>query len=264
MIDLQDEEPTMVERMLLYLYVLDYNTGPSTSLQPDTVPQVDKNVLNAELRTHVTMYAMADRYDIPSLSVVAKAKLAARVREIWPIPGLPEIANEVFTSVPACDRGLKDIVLQICVSHATEIVNQLTSKHPANDRAHNSAGSSEEESEELCWSNVLTNNGDLTIDMLTHVVKESDAELNGLREAHEDTVGQLQKAENRLEAERERYEDLMHDFVEYKTMIKCAVKTKLCSCNGGYRIYMMKGTSFPSCIKPPLRLTCVTCRARSA
>ncbi len=266
MIDLQDEEPTMVERMLLYLYVLDYNTGSAVGLQSDIVPQITRNEeeLNTELKTHVTMYAMADKFDIPSLGIVAKSKFATQVRELWPIPGLPEIANEVFTSVPACDRGLKNTVLKICVNHATEIVSQLTSKHPTNDRAHNSAASTGEDLAKLSWSNVLTNNGDLTMDMLTHTVKESDAELSGLREAHEDTVGQLQKAETRVEAERERYEDLMHDFVEYKTTVKCAVKTKLCSCNSGYRIYMTKGTAFPSRIKPRLRLACVTCRARSA
>lgn len=100
------------------------------------------------------------------------------------------------------------------------------------------------------------------MNMLTHVVEESHAKLNELRETYENTVGQLQKIENRLEIERERYEDLMHDIVKYKIMVKCAVKTKLCSCNDGYRIYMTKGTSFPSCIKSRLRLNCVTCRAR--
>lgn len=145
-IDLQEEEPEMVERMLIYLYVLDYNTAPATSLQPDTVFQVDRNdkELKAQLITHVAMYAMADRYDIPSLSVAAKAKFAAQIGGLWPIPGLSEIANEVFTTVPACDRGLKEIILKICVSHATELVNQLTCKHPTSDGAHNSAASVEE------------------------------------------------------------------------------------------------------------------------
>jgi len=50
-----------------YIYTLDYNTGAAINLQPDTIPQVAlrEKELNAELKTHVTMYAMVDNHDTP-------------------------------------------------------------------------------------------------------------------------------------------------------------------------------------------------------
>lgn len=74
----------MVERMLLYLYVLDYNSGSINTLRPDAIPQVvrDEEELNTELKTHVTMYAMTDRYDIPSLSIVTKTKFKIQIRDL--------------------------------------------------------------------------------------------------------------------------------------------------------------------------------------
>ena len=238
----------MVERMLLYLYASDYSTASTTCLQSNTIlPDLHgEEELNAVLATHVRMYAMADKYIIPSLSVVAKSKFAARVQEMWPISGLPGIANEVFTSVSSCDRELKDIILKICVSHATEIVSQLTSKHPTNNHAHNSADSIEEGLKESTWSSVLGSNGELATEILTHVVQSTDEELGGLREMHEDTVGAMQKLQDETEVEKKRYADLLEEFADYRShvnhMMDSSVKGRPCNCNGGFKFRFTQGT----------------------
>lgn len=48
------------------MFILEYDTRSAICLQPATVPQVAYNEKepNAELKTHVTVCAMADKYDI--------------------------------------------------------------------------------------------------------------------------------------------------------------------------------------------------------
>ncbi len=73
---MQCSEPT--SPLYIYIYISWITTpdrppatGLQPSLQPASVPRVarDEKELNAELKTHVTMYATADRYDI-SLSAI--------------------------------------------------------------------------------------------------------------------------------------------------------------------------------------------------
>ena len=102
----------MVERMLLYLYTLDYSLGPLTTGidgQINTFEALDRK---ASLLVHVTMYALGDQILIPSLKEKARNRFYELLQNIWPVPGLPEIAQEIFTSTPPSDRGLSTWSLQ--------------------------------------------------------------------------------------------------------------------------------------------------------
>lgn len=70
--------------------------------------------LNAEVGTHITMYAMADRYDIHTLAVAAKSKECRLSPDFL-------ISRKRYSLVHQLRRGLKDIVLKLCINHATEI-----------------------------------------------------------------------------------------------------------------------------------------------
>ena len=187
MITLHDDHPSTVERMLLYLYVLDYDTGSTTEVGFQATASEDyvEKERNVALQAHVAVYAVADKYDIPSLKAIAKSKFDMQIGNMWPVPRLPNIANEVFSSTPCNDRGLRDVILKLCVSHAAEIVNESFSNTSINSSSYSNVELSAQEEEELTWNDVLRKDGVLVTEIPTNVVKENDEELSNMREGYE-------------------------------------------------------------------------------
>jgi len=267
-ITLQDENPYIVERMLLYLYVLDYSTEIATGADhyashPD---YVDPKNSNAALQIHIAMYAIAERRFIPSLKVLAKAKFVDQIRGLWPVPGFPLVAYKVFSSTPETDRGLRDVVAELCVHHAAEIINNLFGNAVTSRSLNEDIENADQQAREPTWADVLTENGTLATEILARVVKNSDEELTEQRGIHEDTVDELQKARRTIEIKNrneERYEKLKEDFADYKAMVRSVAKitSSSCYCGAGYRVFVPRAGSRSD--SPRLRFVCVGCGAGS-
>lgn len=132
--------------MLKYLYTLDYDDngeaadvanyahdkGASADLQATTVteeeqlsadnpPEAYHNLLN-----NIAVYAIADKYDIPELEVLAATKLenalnlCALVRYL---ASLPAIVDAVFDTTPDAKRGLRDVMIRYCKRWKEEIID---------------------------------------------------------------------------------------------------------------------------------------------
>lgn len=130
---LEDDDPSTVRRMLLYLYTLDYedmnegetltdpsfNDSRSVLMNGDELPETPEidhkaRILGQTILNNVQVYALADKYDIQTLKELAKRKvidLLAKGSSIW---GVDIIVKQVFSSTPDSDMGLRDLFSEIC------------------------------------------------------------------------------------------------------------------------------------------------------
>jgi len=76
-ISITDEDPSIVEKMIDYLYKLDYTDSPFDSGGKPTL------LINAEV------YAIAEKYNIRSLKALAKGKFKAKVGRAGMRRGFP-------------------------------------------------------------------------------------------------------------------------------------------------------------------------------
>lgn len=71
--------------------------------------QVDES----HLFLHTKVYALAEKYDIPSLKALARQKFEMAVACNYDSPELPEAIEEIYCSTLDTDRGLRDIILEL-------------------------------------------------------------------------------------------------------------------------------------------------------
>ncbi len=87
--------------MIGYLYKLDYSDAP---LDCGGHPAL---LIDAQV------YTIAEKYNIPSLKVLAREKFDGTVDKGWEDDGFPLAIREIYTSTPDSDRGLRDIVRKV-------------------------------------------------------------------------------------------------------------------------------------------------------
>ena len=117
---MEDDELTIVKKMLCFIYTGDYSADSSilypafTSCETDALYELDP--LFEALITHVRVYALADKYDTPSLSRHAKGKYIDILRKtnrsedliIAFLSSIPEI----YASTPDGDDGLRKVAVK--------------------------------------------------------------------------------------------------------------------------------------------------------
>ncbi|OQE71308.1 hypothetical protein PENNAL_c0107G00057 [Penicillium nalgiovense] len=154
------EEPLLVERMIDYLYSLDYRvkdchseSGHDILEETSTVNDADSPTVfaakpishNAEsgadedslgrpvepvedsiaeidpLSFHILMYSLADRMFIAGLKALSKAKVERELLRRLDANTFQSAIVEIYNSTPASDRGLRDLAVQITLNHLTEL-----------------------------------------------------------------------------------------------------------------------------------------------
>ncbi|KAL8896810.1 MAG: hypothetical protein Q9207_007527 [Kuettlingeria erythrocarpa] len=208
-IDLSDDDPAALQRMLTYLYTLEYDdedpvddseeNGSSEAVTLNAIaenrqgeadptpnnldepPQVNVSAL----LNNVLVYALAEKYDIQPLKDLAHQKFATRSMFAWEDDKLVAVAKMVYNTTPTTDRGLRIMIALSCCDYIDQ-----------------SSGDFLESSklEQLC-----TKDGALTFDILKRYQSEKATEIQTLdsdREvrdkANADQRAQLQRLENEL------------------------------------------------------------------
>ncbi|MCJ1475053.1 hypothetical protein MMC13_003713 [Lambiella insularis] len=93
-----DEDPTLIEEMLMYLYTMDY-------------PQVSASATGAKAMVlDAKMYGIADKYALPDLKKKAFKAFQLDITDSVSDPLFAEAADYVYGSTPVSDRGLRDLV----------------------------------------------------------------------------------------------------------------------------------------------------------
>jgi hypothetical protein len=147
---LEEDDPQTVERMLAYLYTSDYCDGDYSGSAADVAApeEVLADVLEDEERSgstsqsimkeqddasattdelsllnNVLVYAIAEKYGIAELKQMAKEKFRSQARSLLSAKEFSEIIRELYGSTPPSDRGLRDIVSQVCAQQGRTIVD---------------------------------------------------------------------------------------------------------------------------------------------
>jgi len=157
-----------------------------------------QNLVNetySQLMTNAQVYAMAEKFIIPDLKLLAREKFLQRAHG-WPIPGLAAIVQEVLTSTPQSDRGLRTIVRDVLSLHVTEIMSILGDKD------------AEQHSVKTCktlqWVSILRQDGDFLLEVLGQVTTINAKQINDQHRLDAVRVGNIRHYQDevkRLERE---------------------------------------------------------------
>lgn len=85
------------------MYRFDYDASSQGEVPP--------TVFNAKV------YSMADKYDVTTLKLQAKEKFEQAAETCWRMDDFPHAITEVYSSTPATDRGLRDVVIRVVCEH---------------------------------------------------------------------------------------------------------------------------------------------------
>ncbi|CRL24977.1 BTB/POZ fold [Penicillium camemberti] len=130
------ERPTLVKGMIDYLYTLDYKVElpiPETNLQqaegekardnqemPTDLPE-DAGASCSILSFHILMYSLADRMFINGLKALSKENVAKELARQLDARTFPHAIHEIYSSTPASDRGLRDLVVGITMDNLVSL-----------------------------------------------------------------------------------------------------------------------------------------------
>ncbi len=192
-ITLDDDDQSTVRRMLTYLYTLDYDDGNPSQAMPLAAPQ-DLDDLFVELSSkpeafddatashckrmnNVRVYAIAEKYNIPALKVLAMTKFK-NYETARNSTHNREVINAIFSSTPDSDSGLRNIVISMSAK----------------------ASDVEENLKEEGLAPVIRDHGNFGLGMLREVVKKRNCALETQQQAlgslHADAM-QFHKASKR-------------------------------------------------------------------
>ncbi|KAK4697458.1 hypothetical protein P7C71_g618, partial [Lecanoromycetidae sp. Uapishka_2] len=149
LINLAEDDPPSIRRMLAYLYIFDYDAAgkiasPAHYMRDtsDHIDYISKAIeeykdafpgscqdYHALQMNHVVVYAVADKYDIPDLKQLAKTKLQKSLEGLTADPRA--VFMTIFETTPDSDTGLRDVVADLyaeeidIVMNGTEMVSLL-------------------------------------------------------------------------------------------------------------------------------------------
>lgn len=188
-LQLTDEDPNTVERMLFYLYTGDYDDGRSTVLQRtsenklnyESSAQSDKLIQlrfphlalpSSKLQKNVLLnntyvYLLADKFRILKLKEHAKAKYIDYFAIDGCLDELLATITFVYESTSADDRSLRDFVSQTCAEHRKELIVQED------------------------FRNICNEVGSFAFDFMSEVFKTQDAKIQVLVDARNESQSLL-------------------------------------------------------------------------
>ncbi|KAI1436273.1 hypothetical protein GGR50DRAFT_693274 [Xylaria sp. CBS 124048] len=117
---LEDDDPRAVDLMIRYFYHLDYDALVTKTPKPLELAESAgtwKAEVDSELLMHAKVYALADKYLIGGLKILALGKFETAARNNWHSKQFMDVLEEAYTSTVESDRGLKDAVVKIFSEH---------------------------------------------------------------------------------------------------------------------------------------------------
>lgn len=131
-------------------------TVSTKSPEEEATVEVSEGASNMEeslLLNNVMVYTIAEKYDIFELKELAKAKFLSQADTLLSSHEFPEVVKTIYKSTPSKDRGLRDIVSQVCVKQVRELM------------------------EDEAFKGIISDVGDFGIDILREALKHDDERL---------------------------------------------------------------------------------------
>lgn len=117
--------------MVEYFYKLQYDIPGGTKdfekmdyaeMSTPTLGTIHSKVVPAEcpeLMVHTKVYALAEKYMIEGLKMLALEKFTTAATQYWESSTFLEAAREAYTSTIELERGLRDAILEVFYNHPT-------------------------------------------------------------------------------------------------------------------------------------------------
>ncbi|KAB8292166.1 hypothetical protein EYC80_007909 [Monilinia laxa] len=112
-LDLEDDDPNTVARMINFLYTQDYD-DTTTSEESQIEP-------HGPLLVNTMLYILADKYDIPPLKTLATKKFERALRTDWNSPSFTASLNLLYEQLPESDTCLTSRALRAACLHARDL-----------------------------------------------------------------------------------------------------------------------------------------------
>ncbi|KAM0139917.1 hypothetical protein ACHAP3_002978 [Botrytis cinerea] len=140
-LDLDDDDPETVARMINFLYLQDYD---------DTSEPTGEGVEEGYgcLLVNTMVYIIGDKYDIQALKTLARKKYEAAIVTDWNTPSFSASLELMYEELPESDTSLTSIALETAGKHLKEL----------NDRGE--------------FSSLCKNNPAIAYDLLTSITSQ--------------------------------------------------------------------------------------------
>ena len=107
-----EDDPEIVDRMIDYLYRLDFDDQPSSA---------NNKALEGRLVINARVYAIAEKYELCSLKDVAKEKTVAALGDEWNTESFLMALEIAWTTTPISDRALRDCFIPVIGQHKDDL-----------------------------------------------------------------------------------------------------------------------------------------------
>lgn len=108
---MNDDEPSIVDKMMIYLYTLDYDDHRSSSLAKPAEAKVTAYD-PASLLVNAKVYIIAEKYEIEALKKLACTKYGEVLPNTWNTSIFSESASHLYENTVETDRMLRDVIVQ--------------------------------------------------------------------------------------------------------------------------------------------------------
>lgn len=112
MIRLKDDDPEAVVAMIHFMYGFDYEPISRERCQISPMP------------FHVSVYQVADKYDVPRLKEHARRKFASALKTCWTMDDFPATILDAYSTTLPTDRGLRDLIVSICLEYLDKLLKK--------------------------------------------------------------------------------------------------------------------------------------------
>lgn len=152
---MSDDEPSIVGKMIDYLYTLDYDDRPSSSIVAEEAKHDQQHGPGSHqapsLLVNAKVYIIADKYEVEALKWFAGTKYKKILSNTWNTHFFPESACHVLENAMKTDRLLRDVIVRVASEHVKELLD------------HDD------------FVEMLKNHGDIAADIFCKVVKRCDS-----------------------------------------------------------------------------------------
>ncbi|CAG8175834.1 unnamed protein product [Penicillium salamii] len=116
-IKLPEEEPSLVQKMVEYLYTSNYIMDGRSSVPDGTDSSENPLAVFDDLSFHISMYSLADRMFISGLKALSSQKTEKEFLERLDASSFPRAIKEMYTSTPEHVQGLRKIAVKVTMDH---------------------------------------------------------------------------------------------------------------------------------------------------
>ncbi|QSZ32609.1 hypothetical protein DSL72_002188 [Monilinia vaccinii-corymbosi] len=110
-LDLEDDDPCTVARMIHFLYLQDYDDGEEEAEAP----------ARGRLLVNAMVYVLADKYDVPALQARARDKYEEALATAWDPLSFVASLELAYEQLPETDTRLTALALRAAGQHVREL-----------------------------------------------------------------------------------------------------------------------------------------------